>query len=193
MALALASMTTLILTSCSSTPEGEGATFVAAREGVPGGVIVETYQVTATVTAIDPDTRKVTLVTPGGKKTVFKAGPEVVNFPQIHVGDQVKVTLTEELVVFMATDAPPQEQGAAGVVALAPVGAKPGALVADTVQVKAKVTEIDLKKHKAKLQFPDGSTHTVAVRKDVDLAKRQVGEEVVIRATGALAITVEKP
>jgi len=124
---------------------------------------------------------------------VFKAGPEVVNFPQIHVGDQVKVTLTEELVVFMATDAPPQEQGAAGVVALAPVGAKPGALVADTVQVKAKVTEIDLKKHKAKLQFPDGSTHTVAVRKDVDLAKRQVGEEVVIRATEALAITVEKP
>jgi hypothetical protein len=184
-----------ILTSCSSTstPEGEGATIVATEKGVPGGVIVETYQVTATVTAVDPATRKVTLVTPAGKKTVFKAGPEIANFPQIRIGDQVKATLTEELVVFMATDAPPQGQGTASVVALAPIGAKPGALVAETVQVKARVTEIDHEHHKATLRFPDGSTKKVAVRKDVDLTKRSVGEEVVIRATEALAITVEKP
>ena len=192
-ALALVTAATLIMTSCSSTPDGEGAAMVATEKGVPGGVMVGTYQVTSTVTAVDPATRKVTLVTPGGKKTVFKAGPEIVNFPQIRVGDQVKATLTEELVVFMATDAPPQGQGAAGVVALAPVGAKPGAFVADTVQVKAKVTEIDHKNHKATLQFPDGSTKKVAVRKDVDLTRRSVGEEVVIRSTEALAITVEKP
>jgi translation elongation factor P/translation initiation factor 5A len=192
-ALALMPAATLLVTSCSSTPKGERATVVAAVAGVPGGVAVETYQVTATVTAVDPATRKVTLVTPDGKKTVFKAGPEVVNFPQIRVGDQVKAKLTEELVVFMATDAPPQAQGAAGVVALAPVGAKPGAFVADTAQVKARVTAIDLKKHKATLLFPDGSTKKVAVRKDVDLTQRSVGEEVVIRTTETLAITVEKP
>lgn len=191
--LAIVPAATLIFTSCSSPPEGQSTTVVSAQKGVPGGIIVGTYQETATVTAVDPATRKVTFVTPGGKKTVFKAGPEVVNFPQIRVGDQVKATLTEELVVFMATDAPPQGQGNASVVALAPVGSKPGALVADTVQVKAKVTEIDLKQHKATLQFPDGSTKKVAVRKDVDLTKRSVGEEVVIRATEVLAVTVEKP
>jgi hypothetical protein len=191
--LALVPVAILILTSCSSTPEGESAAIAVTERGVPGGIVVETYQVTATVTSVDPATRKVTLVTPAGKKTVFKAGPEVVNFPQIRVGDQVKATLTEELVVFMATDAPPQGQGAVGVVALAPVGSKPGALVAETVQVKARVTEIDHKKHKATLQFPDGSTKTVAVRKDVDLTKRSVGEEVVLRATETLAVTVEKP
>jgi hypothetical protein len=191
--LVLAPAAILVFTSCSSTPEGEATSTVETETGVPGGVWVDTYQETATVTAVDPATRKVTLVTPAGKKTVFKAGPQVVNFPQIRVGDQVKATLAEELVVFMATDAPPQSQEAATVVKLAPVGAKPGALVADTVQVKAKVTAIDHKKHKATLRFPDGSSKTISVRKDVDLTRRSVGEEVVIRSTEVMAITVEKP
>ncbi len=183
----------LALTSCSSTPEGEQAALVAAQQGAPGGVLVETYQTTATVTGIDDAARKVTLVSQDGKKTVCKAGPEVVNFGQIQVGDQVKATVTEQLVVFMATDAPPQSEGAATMVALTPVGAKPGGLVADTVQVKAKVTAINLKKRKATLEFPDGSKKTFAIREDVDLTQRTVGEEVVIRCTEALAISVEKP
>src|SRR5262249_33773748 len=114
------------------------------------------------------------------------------NFDQIQVGDQLKLKVAEQLVVFMASDAPPQTEGAVTMVALAPVGAKPGGLVADTIQIKAKVTAIDLKKHKATLQFPDGSEKTVAVRKDVDLTQRKVGEEVVIRCTEAVAISVEK-
>src|ERR1035441_6762970 len=70
----------LALTSCSSTPQGEGSTMVAAQKGVPGGVIVETYKVTATVTAVDAASRKVTLTMADGSKTTVKAGPEVVNF-----------------------------------------------------------------------------------------------------------------
>jgi hypothetical protein len=61
------------------------------------------------------------------------------------------------------------------------------------VQVTAKVTAIDLKHHKATLQLPDGTSKTFAVRPDVDLTQRKVGEEVVIRFTEALAISVEKP
>lgn len=190
---ALLSAGTFGLTSCSSTPEGESTAFVATEKGVPGGIAVESYRVTATITGVDPVTRKVTVVTPEGKKTVFKAGPEVVNFPQLRVGDQVKATLTETLVVFMAKDAPPQGEGSAGVVALSPIGAKPGALITEAVQVKAKITALDLKNHKATLQFPGGETKKVAVRKDVDLTQRSVGEEVVIRAAESLAITVEKP
>ena len=40
--------------------------------------------------------------------------------------------------------------------------------------------------------FEDGTTKTVAVRPDVDLSQRKVGDKVVIRATEALALTVEK-
>ncbi len=111
----------LALTSCSSDePEGQGVTYVAAQPGVPGGVIVNTYQVTATVKAIDADDRKVTLTGPDGKDMVVKCGPDVVNFPQIHVGDQVKATVTEQLVVAMGNDESSQDNGAAAGVALTP-------------------------------------------------------------------------
>jgi translation elongation factor P/translation initiation factor 5A len=183
----------LALTSCSSAPQGEGATMVAAEKGVPGGVMVETYQTTATVTAVDAASRKVTLVTPDGTKTTFKAGPEVVNFPQIQVGDQVKATVAEQLVVFLRKNGEPANDGEAALVALAPVGAKPGVFMANTVEVTAKVEAIDLEHRKATLRFPDGKSKTFKVRKDVDLTKGKLGDEVVIRTTEALAITVEKP
>jgi hypothetical protein len=193
--IAPALATVLTLTSCSSTstPPGQSATVVATQPGVPGGVIINTHQITATVKAIDTADRKVTLVGADGKEAVVECGPEVVNFPQIQVGDQVKATVTEQLVVFMAKDAPPQTDAAATGVALAPVGAKPGGAVAQTVQVTATVADIDLKHHRATLEFPDGSKQTFAVRPDVDLTQRAVGEQVVIRATEAMAISVEKP
>ena len=191
MAPALTAM--LALTSCSSTPEGQETTAVAVQNGVPGGVIVNTYQVTATVKAVNAADREVTLVGQDGKETVVEVGPDAVNFPQIQVGDQVKATLTQQLVVSMATGTTAPDNGAAAMVALAPVGAKPGGLVARTVQVTATVVAIDLKRHEATLEFPDGSQKTVAVRKDVDLTKRAVGEQVVIRVTEAVAISVEKP
>jgi len=183
----------LALTSCSSTPKIEPTTTAVYQQGVPGGIVVETYRNSATVTAIDTANRKVTLVTPDGRKETFKAGPEVVNFDQIRIGDQVKATVAEQLVVYMAKDNPPASEGEAALVALAPKGTKPGGLMANTVQVIAKVTAIDVKRRRATLRFPDGTTKTFPVRKDVDLTQRQVGEEVVIRATEALAISVEKP
>ena len=183
----------LALTSCSSTPKGETAAAAVYKEGVPGGVAVQTHKVTATVTGIDAPNRKVTFVSPDDKKFTVKCGPEVANFDQIRIGDQLKVTVAEELVVYMAKDQPPATDGQAALVALAPQGAKPGVLMAQTTQVTAKVTAIDLKHHKATRGFPDGSTKTFDVRKDVDLTRRQVGEEVVLRCTEAFAITVETP
>jgi hypothetical protein len=193
MAPALAAM--LTLTSCSSDKpaQGQGATVVATQPGVPGGVIINTYQVTATVKAINTEDRKVTLTDADGKDAVVKCGPEVVNFPQIQVGDKVKVTETEQLVVAMGTDASSQDNGAATAVALAPVGAKPGAMMAQTVQITATVVAIDLEHHRATLEFPDGSKKTFPVRPDVDLTQRAVGQQVVIRATEAVAISVQKP
>jgi hypothetical protein len=166
---------------------------MAYEEGVPGGVAVETFQQTATVTSIDAANRKVTLVSPAGKKTTYKAGPEVINFDRIQVGDQLKVTIAEELVVHLADKAAPAASGGTDLVALAPKGAKPGALLVSTTQFVAKVKALDLKKRRATLEFPDGEVRTFPVRKDVDLNQRKVGDEVVIRITDALAISVEKP
>ena len=194
--IALAPAAMLALVSCSSnssTPAGLTSSSAVYQPGVPGGVMVDTYKMTATVTGIDADKRKVTLVSRDGKETTVKCGPEVINFDQIRVGDQLKIRATQELAVAMGTPGAPPSDGGAEMVALAPKGAKPGGMMASTVRVTAKVTAIDLKHHKATLQLPDGTSKTFAVRPDVDLSQRQVGEEVVIRSTEALAISVEKP
>ena len=168
-----------------------GAASVA--KGLPGGVVVQTHRLTATITAIDKANRRLMLLSPDGIKQTVKVGREAVNFDQIRVGDQLTVTVAEELVVSVVGEGESPAAGAADLVVLAPKGAKPGGLVATAQQVTAKVVAIDREQRQATLQFEDGTTRTVAVRPDVDLGKRQVGDKVVIRITEALAISVEKP
>jgi len=178
----------LAFTSCSGT---KGTEEVAAIETPDGAIIVDTLTTSATVTAINADKRKVTLTSADGKKTTYKCGPEVVNFPQIQVGDQVKATVTEEAAIFIGSGAPPSDVVSAAV-ALAPVGYKPGGELVDTMQVTAKVTAVDAKHHKVTLQFADGTTKQVKVGKKVDLAAVPVGTDVTIQITEGVAITVEK-
>src|SRR4051812_30040332 len=155
----------LAFNSCSTEPAGHSTQLAAFAPGEPGGAVVQTYKETATVTGIDKATRKVTLVTKEGKKTNFKAGPEVANFNQIEVGDQVTATVAGQLVVFVRKPGEAPPEGAAAAVGLAPLGAKPGILLANTEEITAKVNSINLKKREATLDFPDGSSKTFKVRK----------------------------
>jgi Cu/Ag efflux protein CusF len=189
--LELASEIPLVPIEGRMTPRGEGAVSYVA--GVPGGVVVQTIQVTAKVAAIDTATRKITLVSSDGIKKTVTAGPNVINFDQIHVGDRVKVTAAEELVVQMTEPGGSAESQNAALVALAPKGAKPGGVLAETTQVIATVKEIDLPNRTATLEFEEGSTRTFPVRSDVDLKQRKVGEKVAFRVTQMVAISVECP
>jgi hypothetical protein len=184
-----------IFTACATTtppPPPEGQTAAAIQKGVPGGVFVNTVDVSARVTAIDKTKRKLTLLAPDGEKHTVAVGPEAVNFDQIKVGDLVKATVTEELVIFMDDEGAPSAEGEAGVVALAPKGAQPGGLVAQTAQVIGTVVAIDRTNRTATLRFDDGATETFPVRDDIDLNQHEVGERVVFRVTEMVAISVEK-
>ena len=185
----------LTLTACSPTsppPPAKETSSTDFQEGVPGGVIVNTLDVSARVTAIDTSNRKLTLLGPDGDKSTVKVGPEAVNFDQIRVGDLVNATVTEELVVYLDEEGASAPDGSAAVVALAPKGAQPGGLVAETVQVTATVTAIDQTNRTATLQFEDGSSKSFPVRDDIDLSQRKVGEKVVFQVTEMIAISVEK-
>jgi len=194
--LALFSVALFTFTACSTAPPPPPAAetgSVVYKEGVPGGVIVNTVDVSARVTAIDTANRKVTLLGPDEDKFTVKVGPEAVNFDQIRVGDLVNATVTEELVVYLDEEGASAPDGAAGVVALAPKGAQPGGLMAETTQVSATVTAIDQTNRTATLLFEDGSTKTFPVRDDIDLNRRKVGDKVVFQVTEMIAISVEKP
>jgi hypothetical protein len=193
--LILTAAVLLALTACSTTtppPSPEGKSAAAIQKGVPGGVFVNTMEVSARVTAINKADREVMLLAPDGKKYPVEVGPEAVNFDQIRVGDLVKATVTEELVIFMDDAGAPSAEGQADVVALAPKGAKPGGVVAQTTQVIGTVVAIDRTKRTAKLRFEDGTVKTFPVRDDIDLSRHEVGERVVFRVTEMVAISVEK-
>ena len=189
-AMVLMPMALVALASCATTMSGQEE--VAVMKTKDGAIVIETFKTTAKVTAIDSNKRKLTLTTPDGKQTRFKAGPDVVNFDQIQIGDQVSATVTEELAVFLRKDGEPPSAGEATAVALAPVGAKPGMLMADTVEITAKISAIDTKHRKVTFQFEDGTTKEVKVGKDIHLDRVKPGDSVTVRMTEGIAILVEK-
>ena len=71
---------------------------VTANE--PGKVAVaETVKASATVSAIDKATRKVSLKAASGKTFEVVAGPEVKNFDQVKVGDQIEAVYVEAVAI----------------------------------------------------------------------------------------------
>lgn len=162
------------------------------QEGVPGSVTTEVEQIRAVVTAIDHSKRTFTLQDAQGHRRTLQAVPEMVNFPQLRVGDKVRATVTIERVVFLREpDAVATPDGGAALLATAPEGSKPGMLMADTMEVTARVMAIDTTQHTATLVFADGSRKLVKVRPDVVLKTEYLNRQLVIRLTSAFAVGVE--
>lgn len=170
----------------------EVASTAIFEEGVPGGVVVNTLDMSAKVVAIDSATRGLTLMGPEGNEFEVTVGPEAVNFDQVQVGDMVNATLTEQLVIFMGDETSAQNDGVDEIVLGAAEGEQPAGLAAETAQLTGTVTAIDSENRTATLEFEDGSSKTIAVRDDIDLSQHDVGEKVVFQVTEMFAISVEK-
>ena len=173
-ALACVSAALFSIAACASPNGTEESTVI---ETADGAIAVDTFTTTATVTGIDAARRELTLATPNGHRNKYKAGPEIVNFDQIRVGDQVKAVLSEEVAVALGKGAGPIGTSGVGV-ALAPVGSKPGAVMVETAEVTAKVTSVDQRRHKITFELPDGTTKTVKAGRKIDLsAARRDGHD----------------
>lgn len=195
-ALVLAPAAVLVFTGCKTHTKPSPFTDpnTSYKEGVAGGVVVDTYyDLSARVTAIDAVKRTVTVIGANDYTTTFICGPEVRNFDQIRIGDKVEVRLLEQLSAAEADPKTLSPDGTTTTLLLAPKGAMPGAAVAETTQVTATLTGIDTLRHIASFRFPDGSLHHYAIRPDVKLTTRQYGEKIVIRKTMATAISVKRP
>ncbi len=192
--LTLAPAAMLAFTGCVTTHKSPTSSDPSASTdaGVPGGTIVDTYEVTAKVTAIDKVSRMVTLVGDNGNSTTFYCGPLVRNFDQIHVDDTVTVRLTDQLTVAMSNDNTPPD-GTMTTVLLSPKGGAPAGIVAETTQYSVTLVGIDTLRNWATFRFPDGSLRTYVCRPDVDLKHHKLGQEVIVRTTKSYAIWVKCP
>jgi hypothetical protein len=145
---------------------------------------------TATVKAIDPATRTVTLSSSEGEDVEVKCGKQVRNFDQLKVGDQVRAAAFARLVVTMGKDDAGAEGADATAVIRTPEGGKPGAMIARTEQRTAKIDAIDPAKRTVTLSGLEDQPKEVPVGKDLDLTKLKVGDEITVRVTKGVAIWV---
>jgi Cu/Ag efflux protein CusF len=161
----------------------------------PGAIAAETIVAEATVESVDPATRTVTLAGegPNGEPQTFKCGKEVINFDQIHPGDRIRVTATEEVAIAFRKAGDPPRAEAAGVVAVAPKGAKPGLFTAQTAEITAKVVGVDETNHTITLTGVRGKTRTFRVDPYANLTEVHAGDTIVAQYAQSLGILVEKP
>jgi hypothetical protein len=189
----------LAFTSCSSEPKTE-ATYSSVEQSPAlsetgrGAIMVDTEKSTFTIESINPSDRTVKLRKSDGSLEKFECGPEVRNFEQLKVGDEVTATVSESLAVRLVKgDDALVSAGTSTEVVRAPSGEKPGGKVVDTVSFTAKIVSLDASTRHVTLETSGGEKETVKVGPDVDLANVKPGDHVGVRATRAFAIAVKTP
>lgn len=164
-----------------------------AKGAKPGGVIVDVVKLTGTVKAVDLEKKTVSVEGSGGRTVVVNA-KNARNLDQVKVGDKVNLQFIEEMALFVRkSDAPPSATEAQ-MVALAPKGQKPAGLMAETIELTGNVESIDAKKRTIALKGPAGNVRTFKVEKAVkNFGQIKKGDQVVLRFTEAVALSVVKP
>jgi hypothetical protein len=191
--MTIAVLPALLLAAAACSKGMSGTTSESVVAGPDGAIVTETFSTTATIVAIDQANRKLTLQTPDGKKTSFKASPSMTNFPQLRVGDQVNAVVTEQVAIAIWKGSNPPPDAAAAMVGITPTGTQnPAGFAVATEMVTAQVTAIDAQKRKVTVRFQDGSSKTYKAQKGVDLSQVQVGDNVTLQVTEGAAITVTK-
>jgi len=147
----------------------------------------------AKVVAVDPEERLVILKTADGDMIPVKCGKNVVNFDQIKAGDEVKATAVDRVAVYVGKDEAGDRFGSGRVIMRAAKGERPGFLIADTAQSKAKVEAVDAEARTLTLAGAGGKSTQVSVGPDVDLSNIKQGDEITVRATTGIALSVERP
>jgi Cu/Ag efflux protein CusF len=158
----------------------------------PGKAMISgTSKVTATVEAIDPDSRVVTLKRHDGKLVEVEVGEEARNFDQLKVGDVVTAVYHQALTLSL-------KKGGAGQpsveetpsVERTPAGAKPGGTIGHEVKIMTDVVDVNHKTHTVTLKGPKGGLVDLKVEDPAELANIKKGDQVEAVYTEALAISV---
>jgi len=152
----------------------------------------EVVMAKATVEAVDPAARTVTLKGPRGKTFTVSVDDKVGNLSSLKVGDEVVAKYYEAIAFELKKpgEAVPGKSVKEGVAPAAGGPAGPG-VGGRQVTVVATIEAIDLKKGTVTLKGPEGKSVDVTARDPKNLKKVKVGDLVEITYTEALAISVE--
>jgi hypothetical protein len=166
-----------------------------ARSDFGGETVTDGISRTATVIAVDRVKRLVVLKRANGSQVSFKALPNAFAFDEVKVGDVVKVTVTEQLAVFVGRNNLPAGASAdtAKLRVRLPGGTQAVAAEVGTLTFTARIIALDNWNDAATLQLADGTSKTIRVSEAVNLADFSVGDSVTVQATESTVVLLEKP
>jgi len=157
----------------------------------PGHVTAtDSAKLTATVTAIDPATRTVTLKGQNGKVAQVDVSDEVRNFDQLKVGDVVSVEYKHALALSLKKDGGTAGAGQRETVTRSQPGAKPGGTVGREVTITADVMAVNAGTKTVTLKGPAGNVVDLVVEDPEQLKAIKKGDQVQAVYSEALAISV---
>jgi Cu/Ag efflux protein CusF len=150
---------------------------------------------TATVEAIDLDTREVTLKGPLGNEVSFVVDQRVRRLNEIKVGDTVTANYYVSIAAELREPTPDEQQHPITLLegaGKAPPGTSPAAGGLRRFKVVTTVEGLDRPTQTVTIKGPRGNYLTVRVADPANLTKMRIGDNIVITYTEALAISVKK-
>lgn len=168
---------------------------LAANKVAAGEMYEQLVTASATVQAVDLAKRELTLKGPLGNVVTMTVGEKVQRLNEVKPGDQV---IVDYYIGIAGELRPPTEQEKAQPFVVlegegrSPKGSAPAGAVARTLRVVATVEGLDLPTQTVTLKGPMGRYLTVRVDDPSKLMKARLGDTVVVVATEAVAVSVEK-
>jgi Cu/Ag efflux protein CusF len=147
---------------------------------------------TATIQAIDATARRVTLKNEKGEEDTFTVGPEVTRFNELKVGDKVKMTYYESVVMQVRKPGEASTPPAADAKVNRSTGATPGATVAAQMTTTVTVKSIDAAVPSITVTTADGRTVTRKVEDKKNLENVKPGDRIDITYTQALLTSIQR-
>jgi hypothetical protein len=147
----------------------------------------------AHVEGIDYTNRTCLLGWPDGQTVVFKVGPEYVNFDRVKIGDSFMTTVSKTYVAYLMPPGTPPSSITNSVASTQPAGSQPGGVMIETIDYHARVLVINYATRRVVLQYGKDQAMDVQAGPDVNLRAVDVNDDILIRATVAIAITVTPP
>ncbi|PWT82070.1 MAG: hypothetical protein C5B57_09340 [Blastocatellia bacterium] len=149
----------------------------------------EKQTVTATVEAIERSSREVTLKKPDGKYEVIYVSPDIKRFDTLKIGDKIKATYYETLVLQLKSPGEKDvDKAASGVVR---TEGRPSGTASHQQTITATITAIDPKTPSITFTGPRGWTYSSRVEDRKALAKVKVGDKVDMTWTEAMLLSLE--
>jgi len=171
--------------------------FAACAAEPPKPLLREnTVQLTATITAVDVNTRFVSLRDSAGRTATVYAGTEVRNLAQVKVGDVVSVNYYEAIgaEVTSPKKSSPQSTEQQTSTTRTPIGDRPGGAVGQVTTATVEIDSVDTSSNTVTFRRDDGTMRTIAIQNPDSLRFVRAlkhGDQVQVSYTEAIAISVQ--